>query len=41
MLDKSPAAFDTYGEDKISDEMQQVYELFTAVIGRLTYHGKS
>jgi hypothetical protein len=41
MLDKSPAVFDTYGEDKISDEMQQVYELFTAVIGRLTYHGKS
>ncbi len=38
---KNPALLDTYGDDKISDEMQQVYELFTAVIGRITYHGKS
>lgn len=41
VLDKNPAVVDTYGEDKISDEMQQVYEVFTAVIGRLTYHNKS
>jgi hypothetical protein len=38
-LEKQPAVLKTMQKDKLSDEEQAAYEVFAAIVGRLTYFG--